>query len=168
PEGDTIKQVRISRCLLYVSEVLGKVVANGGCVGRRPSVQKMPFSVTQEDILRVEVSAEAIPISEIVRRINAVIDQDTMARLKTTTVLTYLVQTGFLEQIVKENGRSSRRPTQAGLGLGIFTEVRSGQYGIYRAVLYKTAAQQFLLDNIDALTALNNQKTTSKNDEGTV
>ncbi len=32
-----------------------------------------------------------------------------------------------------------------------------------------TSVQQFLLDNIDALTALNNQNTTaSENDEGTV
>ena len=30
PENDTINNVRISRCLFYVSEILEKVIANGG------------------------------------------------------------------------------------------------------------------------------------------
>ena len=31
----TLNNVRISRCLFYVSEVLGKVIDNGGEVGRK-------------------------------------------------------------------------------------------------------------------------------------
>ena len=33
PEGDTVNQVRISRCLFYVSDVLRRVIENGGQVG---------------------------------------------------------------------------------------------------------------------------------------
>ena len=50
PEGEVINNVRISRCLLYVSDVLRQVIENGGVIGApskkgelAPSDQRGPF-----------------------------------------------------------------------------------------------------------------------------
>ena len=44
---------------------------------------------------------------------------------------------------------------KAGKSLGITTTVRSGQNGEYTAVIYSKEAQQFILDNLDAIAAMN-------------
>ncbi len=44
----------------------------------------------------------------------------------------------------------ARRPTGNGRLLGISTEQRQGANGIYTVVVYDKAAQQFIIDNLDA------------------
>ena len=43
------------------------------------------------------------------------------------------------------------RPTKRGTELGIFTEKRTGINGEYAVVIYNKDAQQFILDNIEAI-----------------
>ena len=52
-------------------------------------------------------------------------------------------------------GSKNKRPTEAGWKLGIATQQRSGQNGDYTAVVYDRQAQQFILDNLDAIIAIN-------------
>ena len=42
-DSDCINQVRISRCLFYVSDLLRKVIENGGNIGKTEKVKKQPF-----------------------------------------------------------------------------------------------------------------------------
>ena len=59
----TLNNVRVSRCLFYVSEVLGKVIDNGGEVGRKskktePKQKLLPFEITAEQGAMVEISEQ--------------------------------------------------------------------------------------------------------------
>lgn len=48
PDSDIINNVRISRCLFYVSDVLGQVVENGGISPRKRKGHKQPFQLDHQ------------------------------------------------------------------------------------------------------------------------
>ena len=78
-----------------------------------------------------------------------------MQKLKTTSITAFLMQSGLLFEEESPNGSKNKRPTEAGKSLGITTTVRNGQNGEYTAVIYSKEAQQFILDNLDAIVAVN-------------
>ena len=55
-DDDVVNQVRVSRCLLYVSGVLQKVIDNGGEVQKKkvPRSQKAPFALLPEQIAQLK------------------------------------------------------------------------------------------------------------------
>lgn len=158
PDADCINQVRISRCLFYVSDILRKVIENGGNIGTSAKVKKQPFSITHEQLTRFALSASPIPVSTITNKINALVDQNTMAKLKYTSVTSFLLQSGFLMESQAGDGKTAKLPTEQGKLLGISTEERVGQAGNYNVTVYNKEAQQFILDNIEAIIDINNQK----------
>ena len=154
PESDCVNQVRISRCLFYVSDVLRRVIENGGAIGKTEKAKKAkkrPFTVTREALAAYPVSDAPIPVSEIVRRINELIDTETMTKLKTTGVTGFLLDSGLLREEPTLDGRTARRPTELGRSVGISVEERVGQIGTYHVTVYNADAQQFLLDNVESL-----------------
>ena len=53
PEGEIINNVRISRCLFYVSDVLRQVIENGGIqVKAVKESEKTPFALSYEERTR--------------------------------------------------------------------------------------------------------------------
>ena len=56
---------------------------------------------------------------------------------------------------VKPDGTKAKRPTEAGRSLGISTAMRTGMLGEYIEVVYNRNVQQFILDNPDAIAAIN-------------
>ncbi len=148
-ENDVINQVRISRCLFFVSDVLRQVLENGG-VGK---TEKLPFAITAEQLARVPFSAEPLRITELCQRITDATGQSNMARLSPATVLDWLESLGMLAKMADADGKQKRRPTPAGNQLGITEAMRSGRMGDYLAVLYNRSAQQFIVDNLDAALA---------------
>ena len=158
PEADLVNNVRISRCLFYVSDILRQVIENGGVVGKAPKSKKPskhPFAITTEELRRFSSSEKPIPVSEITRRINDLIDPDTMVKLKYTSITTFLLQSGFLMPPENKNGRTTRMPTPQGQAIGISAEEREGAEGDYYVTVYNLDAQHFVLDNIDGVIALN-------------
>ena len=155
PEEDIINNVRLSRCFFYVSGVLEKVIENGGVVGKKPRPTH-PFSLTYDQIRRYEFPDVSIPITALTQGINALSENEDMKKLKYTSISQFLEQSGMLEVVEQANGRKAKRPTDAGRSIGIYTEERTGQNGPYTAVLYNRGAQQFILDNIDAIIEINN------------
>lgn len=154
-EQDMINNVRVSRCLFFVSDVLRRVLENGG-IGRNAvkaeqRVIKSPFSLSPEQSAGFAYSEQPLQISEIVRRINALIDVDTTEALKTTSVTGWLIEIGLLEQRVSTAGRNVKVPTEKGKAFGISTVLRSNGYTPYEAVCYDVNAQHFLLDNLDSI-----------------
>ena len=51
PEDSSLNTVRLTRCFFYVSDILGKVIANGGVIGGKPKLRS--FTITPEQISRV-------------------------------------------------------------------------------------------------------------------
>lgn len=156
PEGDIINNVRISRCLFYVSDVLRQVIENGGiCVKPARKSGKTPFLLSFEERAQYPFSDWPVTVSVIAQRLNEMVDLNTVQKLKTTSLTKALVNFGLLFEEERPGGGKSKRPTEAGESLGIHTVQRVGQNGEYTAVVYSREAQQFILDNLDAIIALN-------------
>ena len=150
-ESDTVRNTRISRCLLYVSDVLEKVIASGG-IPALPKVKKRPFFLTPEQLSGYACTDRAVTVSEIADRLNALADPEACQKLSYTHITGWLVGIGALELCTVE-GKTVKRPTARGLELGIATEQRTGRNGEYTVVVYGSAAQQFIADNLDAIEA---------------
>ena len=163
PEGEVINNVRVSRCLFYVADVLRQVIENGGVRAEREAApvravkrsEKAPFALSLEDRERYPFEDGPVTVSVVAQRLNGFIDQDAVQKLKTASITGYLMKTGLLAEEVKPDGTKVKRPTEAGRSLGISTATRTGMYGEYTAVIYDRDAQQFILDNLDAIAAIN-------------
>ena len=156
PETDMINNVRISRCLFYVSDVLRQVIENGGVIGAPAKKGELaPFALPFEERGRYSFGEWPLSVSQIAQRLNELVDLNTMQKLKTTSITKFLLQSGLLFDEESPGGRKNKRPTQAGWQLGIATQQRTGLNGEYIAVVYDRQAQQFILDNLDAIIAIN-------------
>lgn len=147
-ETDLINNVRISRCLFYVADILQKVIDKQERKGRNR--KKEPFRLNEGEIARFMFSAEPIPISEITKRINVLIDRQSMRCLKNGSISGWLVQAGYLVEQLTDEGKR-KRATDMGRAIGILTEERIGYKGPYEVILYTEPAQRFLIDNLDAI-----------------
>lgn len=156
PEDDIVNNVRISRCLFYVSDVLRQVIDNGG-IAARPvrSADKAPFALSFEDRARYPFGEWPATVSVIAERLNELADMNAMQKLKTTSITGFLLQAGLLAEEQTPDGGRTKRPTEEGRRFGITTVQRAGQRGEYTAVVYDRAAQQFILDNLDAIAERN-------------
>ena len=148
PESDIINNVKISRCLFYVSDLLRQVVENKGISQSKNKSSKVPFQLDYESREKFEYSELPIPISEIERRINALIQPEEMKKLTYKQIADWLMETGFLKLVVKDDGKTVRRPTDQGIDIGISTEERQSLRGPYTVVVYNRSAQQFILEPV--------------------
>ena len=156
PDGDVVNDVRISRCLFFVADVLRQVLENGGAAPApkaEKKLQRLAFDLTFKQRERFEYSDIPITISELARRLNALIDTENMTKLPYTAISSWLTGLGLLETVTLPGGKLAKRPTEEGLENGIAVVERIGQNGPYHAVVYNAAAQHFVLDNLDAIIA---------------
>ena len=156
PENDIINNIRISRCLNYVSDVLWQVIENGGVIGAPPKKGELaPYALPFDARGRYAFGDWPLSASQIAQRLNELVDLEAMQKLKTTSITKFLLQSGLLFEEEGPGGSKNKRPTEAGWKLGIATQQRSGQNGDYTAVVYDRQAQQFILDNLDAIISIN-------------
>ena len=151
PEDSTLNNVRLARCFFYVAGVLDKVIENEGYVGAKPKIKKAPFLLTAQQRAGIVLSVQPVRISEFTELLHAATGDPNMRKPSATAFTNWLLEKGFLRKEDTADGKSNRIPTAAGQSIGLFTELRQGQYGEYTAVYYNHAAQQFLLDNLDAI-----------------
>ena len=151
PEDSVLNNVRLARCFFDVSDVLGKVIDNGGMIGGKPKLQT--FAISADQLTRVQISQEPVRVTQLVDMISEAVDNPQMKKLSTTTITNWLMERGFLEKQTGTDGKNRRVPTQNGLMLGLSTETRQGQYGEYQAVFYNSAAQRFVLDHLPSILA---------------
>lgn len=150
-EDSVLNNVRLARCFFYVSDVLGKVIDNGGVIGGKQKLQA--FTISSDQLAQVRISQEPVRITQLVDMIGEVVNNPQMRKLSTTTITNWLLEKGFLVKQIGPDGKSRRVPTHNGLMLGMSSETRQGQYGEYHAVFYNAAAQRFVLDHLpDILT----------------
>lgn len=153
PDTDLINNVHLSRCFFFVSDVLRQVIENGGAVSPvvKKEPKKLPLNIPFEKRAKFEYSNAPIPVSEITRRINELIDTGSMQKLRYTAILSWLTEIGILEWATSADQKRVKRPTTAGQELGISLDERTGSAGVYHVVVYSTAAQHFIVDNLDSI-----------------
>ncbi len=154
PDADIVNQVRISRCLFYVSDVLRQVIERGG-LQKSQKGGKLPFRMTEEQKKAFEYFDDPIHVSAITERINSLIEDPNMKKLSYISITTFLESQGYMKTIAKPNKGTRREPTEAGLALGISIEERIGYNGRYSVVFYDRKVQQYILDNMDQIETFN-------------
>lgn len=108
---------------------------------------------------KIEISDTPVPVSNIVERINVFVDTDKMKKITYRNVTDWLIGVGMLMTQTRFDGVKNKRPTVQGEALGITTEHRRRMNGDeYTVVLYNRAAQEFIIDNIDAIISMINDK----------
>ncbi len=157
-DDDMINNVRISRCLFYVSDILRQVIDNGGVnpimysqPPRMTSDELYPFCISYNKLREFRYSDEPINITSFTKRINELIDTTRFKKLSNTKITNWLMQIDFLYEETNSEGKKRKRPTEMGLSVGITEEVRNGMYGQYTAVVYNRNAQEFIIDNLHAV-----------------
>ncbi|MBE6662816.1 MAG: hypothetical protein E7606_06045 [Ruminococcaceae bacterium] len=157
PDNDIANNVRLSRCFFYVSDILRQVYENGGVTKPKRS-PKIPFTVSLEQLERFEYSVDPIPVSEIAKRIYAMVKNENMEKVSYRQINQWLLNMGMLYLHDFGGKRPIKRPTEAGNQIGITVETKMGRYGEYQVVLYNEGAQRFILDNLDAVVATEAKK----------
>lgn len=142
PDDSVINDVKIVRCLYFVSEVLNDSIKKS----EKKSGRKKPFNLSQHDLYRFKISNGEITISAIVRKLNDLKTDENMAKLTTKPFTQWLLNCNLLQE-VEEKGKIVKRPTDAGKSLGMSVRKIITDYGVFNAVVYNSKAQQFLIDN---------------------
>lgn len=142
PDDSVINDVKIVRCLYFVSEVLKDSMRKS----EKKSGRKKPFNLSQYDLCRFKISKGEITISAIVRKLNDLKTDENMAKLTTKPITQWLLNCNLLQE-VEEKGKTVKRPTDAGKSLGMSMRKIITDYGVFNAVVYNSKAQQFLIDN---------------------
>ena len=155
PEAELINDVHLSRCFFFVADVLRRVIENGGVqqgtAGKKK--EKLPLAVPFERRELFEFSAAPISASEIARRVNVLIDSESMKKLTYSGIVTWLMELHMMERVSTPDGKRRTWPTKTGEENGVSVEERIGSGGAYQVVVYDTAAQHFIVDNLDAIAA---------------
>lgn len=152
-DNDVVNNVRVSRCLFYVSDVLRQVIENGGVAPVKKSSSKHDFYLTENQIKQYKPCEKAISVSEITKSINSIVEPEQCKQLKSSQITNWLLDIGALEIQNNINGKATKLPTSQGSELGISSEIRVGLNGEYRVVVYNKEAQQFIVDNIETIIA---------------
>lgn len=151
-DDDMVNNVRITRCLYYVSDILRQVIDNDGVIKKKSggSGKKADFFITDEqrgDLTEFDRPAYA---SELAEKINAVTEINNCKKFAAKWVTEYFVSIGLL--YIDDD---SKRATEAGAELGILSEKRRSSYTHreYWVNAYSTEAQRFIIDNIESIAA---------------
>ena len=152
-DEDCVSNVRISRCLFFVSDVLRKVIDNGGIVSGK--AEMLPFYISPEQLGNYSISETPITISAMSSRISSLVDTKSMRKFGFRYIYAFLTDHGYLKQVDREDGKKARVPTEKGFEIGIIQEDRLGQAGYkYTVNLLTDKAQLFILDNMDQILEL--------------
>lgn len=153
-EYDIVNNVRLSRCFFYVSEILGKVIDNGGFSKNKylnKSSPKKPFYITPDQLKLFKYSIEPIPLSTITSMLNSLVDTSKYKKITYKLVAEYLVSINILALQPNSTGKFQKVVTQKGKELGLFVDKRKSIYQEYDVILYNMQAQKFIIENIDKI-----------------
>ena len=97
PEQDIVNNVKISRCLFFVSDVLRKQL-DGHEPKKVSEKDKKLFYITEEEKLQYVPSKTPIPASGISYKVNEILDEKKMRKVSYRTITTWLVKVGLMEE----------------------------------------------------------------------
>lgn len=153
PEDEAVNNVKISRCLFYVSDILRQLIEKDDSSSKKSS-DKENFNISFDEIQKFRFSDTPIPISEIAKRINELTENENMKKISYKHLNDWLVNIGMLCQQTESDGKLKKLPTATGIEIGITVEVRRSMRGEYTVVVYNRDAQKFIIDNIDSVIGL--------------
>lgn len=154
-DDNVINNVKVSRCLFYVSNVLNDVIEENFKPYRKAKVKKKdlpPFYMTLEEISSFQTDSSATYISKFAESINTHIADESRRKLTYRMIANWLVTNGYLIERVNSNGKMKRYPTAFGNEVGFYTEKRTSSKGDeYDVILIGKTAKQFIIQHINEI-----------------
>lgn len=143
----------LDQCVAQANERLNKRKERAE-LGETFRSGKEKFHVTEEQIKNYPTDEAPVPVSEIARRLNDLLPQDSnVEKIYFKTIRDWFVSQNYLEEKKNALGKIFFVPTEVGSQNGIVTESRVGKNGEnYDAVLYNGVAQKLVLDHVNELT----------------
>ena len=148
PEDSVLNNVRICRCLHYVSGILDQVIANGGVVGKREGT---PFVIDRSRMGSIRLTQSPVSLTEFTGNIVACMGDPNMKKPNPKAITGWLIQRGLMELTTDPEGKQRRLPTEAGFRAGLSTARRMGANGEYLAVYYDANIQRLILDHLEEI-----------------
>ena len=151
-DDDMVNNVRVTRCLYYVSDILRQVIANNGVIEKKAhgSGKKTSFFMTDEQRAAFTVFDHPVYLKELVEKVNLLTEANKCKKFAAKWVTEYFVSIGLF---VVDEELGSKCATEAGRNLGIISERRQSLYSPkeYWVNQYSPEAQRFIIDNIDTI-----------------
>ncbi len=149
-EKDSVLQnIRLSRCFFFVSEILERVIENGGVVNA--AGEKAKFFITDEQKNNILITEESVGVNEIAKRINAVINSSVMQGATGVKINNWLAGQRYLRS--ETRGDKKIRITDVkGEEAGIHTvEVTAPDGRTYKKNIFGRDMQQYIIENINVI-----------------
>ena len=148
PDGEVATNPRLSKCFLYVSDILSKILDNPTSIAEIYKTSE--WKVTPDVLKRIECTTVRVGISTFAKRVN---DALRSTRKFTASELNaWLLHEGYITRIATSENRTTKRPTPKGLNLGITTDEvikESGRIKYY--VRCDLNAQRFIRDHLSEI-----------------
>ena len=163
-DDEVINNVKISRCLFYVVDVLEKLCQGG--YPKKGKKVKVPFIIKEGELDNFDYTDDGISISDIAKKINDLVGYDGR-KIKRGLIIDWLIEDGFIVEN-EINGCKYKLPTGKGNEAGIYTEERFGNSGKYEVVMYNKNAQRMIIEHLAETIGSNaaiNQQTTNINQD---
>lgn len=156
PETDLLRHERISRCMQYVSNILQQTIIKTEAEQQREQVRRLlsdrpSFALPYEKRKQILLFDSPVSVKQIVKQINDQIEDPNMRRLQSKQVTEWLTVMGMLAVKNDQKGIPIKYPTDKGKQIGITSEHRSARGETYLVAVYSREAQQFIIDNLDAI-----------------
>ena len=142
----------IQKCVAIANE---RFAAKGA-----PEIKEKParksrekFSLTLEQIANYPVDDTPVPVSEIARRLNALLDPSAnIEHVYYKVIRDWYVSEGYLEFRTPQDGKGAFLPTEKGSMAGLMVESRTGRDGeLYDVVMYDSSAQNLYLSYLKSV-----------------
>ena len=158
PEGDIANNVRLSRCFFYVSSIIQREIdRERRKESKAKKSERLPFSITHEQLEQFEYSSMPISVSAMGKKINWLVREDIeakrMDKFSYRKINYWLRDIGMIEWREWENGKQKRFPTAEGEAIGLILQIWEN-YGRKSPVIYLSEqGQHFIIDNIEVVMA---------------
>lgn len=150
PEDALLNNPRLIRCFFYVAEVLGKVIENGGEVGKPAGVIRLPFSITPEQKARIELSEEPTGVSVLAKRVAVVLDGG-IKSVSAVQINQWCLLKGYLREEIYA-GNKRKVAASAGERIGILTLDGISPQGMpYKKNIFDINAQRHIIENLESI-----------------
>ena len=148
PDGEVALNPRLSKCFLYVADILSKIIENPSALTEMYKTNE--WIVTPDVLARIECSALRVGISTFAKRVNDALRST--RKFTATEINNWLLHEGYLTRIATSDNKMTKRPTQKGVNLGITMDEVIKDNG--RAKYYvrcNVNAQRFIRDHLSEI-----------------
>ena len=149
-DDSVINNPNVIRCMYFIQEVLEQVKSNNGVIVTKKKKGRLPFPF---EVLKEYRYEKDKSISHIISQIGELVDNSEVKMISYKPITDWLKSADYLgEKIDMLSGKKTTIPTAKGEQLGIYMEERISMRGdSYQVVMYNKRAQEFLVENLEAI-----------------